>query len=113
MLSIGLFTYSTRPRGSVVHAASLAEALVGLGHAVTLYALSKEGGHFHRPLACPVELIEAGQAPDDMDALIAQRIEEFGAGFRALQPRHDVFHAQDCLAASSLVAAGARRFGPI
>jgi hypothetical protein len=26
-LSIGVFTYSTKPRGSVVHAAQLAEAL--------------------------------------------------------------------------------------
>ena len=45
MFSIGIFTYSTKPRGSVVHATYLAEALSRRGHDVTLYALSKAGDH--------------------------------------------------------------------
>jgi hypothetical protein len=51
-LSIGIFTYSVRPRGSVVHAAALAEALADRGHEVTLYALRKPGDNFYRPLRC-------------------------------------------------------------
>jgi len=43
MLSIGIFTYSSKPRGSVVHAAHLAEALQRRGADVTLYALSNRG----------------------------------------------------------------------
>ena len=42
MLSIGIFTYSTKPRGSVVHAACLAEALQRKGARATLYALSNQ-----------------------------------------------------------------------
>lgn len=105
-LSIGVFTYSTRPRGSVVHACALAEALSDAGHAVTLYALSKANDDWYRPLRCRSVLIPAEPAPGDPDALIAQRVEEFRRGLRELAPRHDIYHAEDCLAASGLLAAG-------
>lgn len=107
MLSIGLFSYSVKPRGSVVHAACLAEALERKGAQVTLYALGKPGDAFFRSLTCPLQLIPAGPAPDDVDALIQQRIGEFRAGIRALAPRHSIYHAEDCLAANALVAAKA------
>lgn len=107
MTSIGLFTYSTRPRGSVVHAASLAEALTELGHDVTLYALAKHGDRFYRPIRAELRLIAAGAAPAETDRLIAQRIGEFVSGLRALAPRHDVCHAEDCLAANALLEFGA------
>jgi len=105
MLSIGIFTYSTKPRGSVVHAACLAEALERRGAQVTLYALSKAGDGFFRPLSCALRLISAEPAPSDMDALIQQRIREFRAGIRAIGVQHDVCHAEDCLAANALVCA--------
>ncbi len=38
-LRIALFTYSTKPRGGVVHTLSLAEELARLGHQVHIYAL--------------------------------------------------------------------------
>src|SRR5574341_1526622 len=42
-LKIALFTYSTKPRGGVVHTLSLAEELACLKHQVNIYALgSKE-----------------------------------------------------------------------
>src|SRR4051812_28482228 len=105
MLSIGIFTYSTKPRGSVVHAACLAEALQRSGAQVTLYALSKAGDGFFRPLACELRLIAAEPAPSEVDALIRQRIAEFRAGIRALGVDHDICHAEDCLAANALAAA--------
>ena len=105
MLSIGIFTYSTKPRGSVVHAACLAEALQRKGAQVTLYALSKAGDAFFRPLSCELRLFPAAPAPTDVDALIRQRIAEFRAGLDTLRPRHDICHAEDCLAANALDAA--------
>jgi glycosyltransferase-like protein len=99
-----MFTYSTKPRGSVVHAASLAEALTRAGHEVTLYALAKDGASFFRPLRCRVELFVADEAPSDKAALIRQRVEEFARGFGTRPVAHDIFHAQDCLAASALLA---------
>ncbi|HEY6081644.1 MAG TPA: MSMEG_0565 family glycosyltransferase [Polyangiaceae bacterium] len=105
MLSVGIFSYSTRPRGSVVHATHLAEALARRGHAVTLYALSKAGDRLYRDVACELVLLPAGPAPTDPDALIRQRIAEVATGVSALRPRHDVYHAEDCLVSSGLLEA--------
>jgi glycosyltransferase-like protein len=109
MLSIGIFTYSTKPRGSVVHAMALAEALGGAGHDATLYALAKPGSSLYRPLACRVELLPAGAAPEQGDALFRQRIDEFAVGCERFVTGHDVLHAQDCLAANGLLALRSRR----
>jgi glycosyltransferase-like protein len=111
MLSIGLFTYSTKPRGSVVHAVCLAEALQRKGAQVTLYALSKAGDGFFRPPACSLRLIPAGPAPSEVDALIRQRIAEFRAGIVALGVEHDICHAEDCLAGSALALSKAELWG--
>jgi len=111
MLSVGIFSYSTKPRGSVVHAACLAEALVRKGAEVTLYALSKTGDEFYRPVSCALQLIAAEPAPSQVDALIRQRISEFCRGIRRLAVRHAVCHAEDCLAANALVAARAELSG--
>jgi glycosyltransferase-like protein len=105
MTRIGMFTYSTQPRGSVVHAACLSEALARRGHDVTLFALSKNGSRFWREIACPVCLIPAAEAPPDMDRLIAQRIGELARGLEALAPELDLLHAQDCLVANGLLEA--------
>ncbi|MET0795222.1 MAG: MSMEG_0565 family glycosyltransferase [Polyangiaceae bacterium] len=105
MLSIGIFTYSTKPRGSVVHAACLAEALERKGAQVTLYALSKAGDGFYRPVSCALRLIPAEPAPAEVDALIRQRIAEFCTGIAALGVYHAICHAEDCLAANALVVA--------
>lgn len=48
---IGLVTYSTRPRGSVVHTLHLAEALARLGQQVEVWALGRSGDKtFYRPV---------------------------------------------------------------
>jgi glycosyltransferase-like protein len=104
-LSIGIYTYSVKPRGSVVHAACLAEALEEEGADVTLYALAKKGEPFFRPLRCSLVLLPAGPAPADPDQLIAQRIAELHTGMAGMGARHDVHHAEDCLTASALVTA--------
>ncbi|HWZ88229.1 MAG TPA: MSMEG_0565 family glycosyltransferase [Polyangiaceae bacterium] len=104
MLSVGIFTYSSKPRGSVVHAAYLAEALERRGARAMLYALAKPGDVFYRPLSCELRLIPAEAAPSEMDALIRQRIAEFQRGIHDLAPRHRICHAQDCLAANALIA---------
>lgn len=108
MSRIGLFTYSTKPRGSVVHAASLAEALTRAGHPVTLFALQRGEQGFFRELACEVCLLPSAEASADLDQLIRQRIAEFVHGLERLNPALDLLHAQDCLAASALLEARSR-----
>jgi glycosyltransferase-like protein len=101
--SVALFTYSTLPRGSVVHTAHLAEALHDAGWPVTVYALDKDGRGFFRPLRAPVRLVPAGPAPSSTAALVRQRRQELADFLRAQAPDHDVYHAQDCLTASALL----------
>lgn len=104
-LRIALFTYSTKPRGSVIHTLELAEALQDLGHDVTVYALDKDGRGFDRRLRCRYYPVPAQPAPADLDRLIQQRIQEWidelGNGHFRRQP-YDCYHAQDCLSANAL-----------
>ena len=104
-MKIGMFTYSTQPRGSVVHAACLSEALARRGEQITLFALSKNQSPMFRDVACHTQLLPAADAPLELDALIAQRIAELVRGLLELSPALDVLHAQDCLVASALLEA--------
>jgi glycosyltransferase-like protein len=102
--SVALFTYSTLPRGSVVHASYLADALHDAGCEVTLYALDKDRRGFFRPLRARLELVAASEAPTSTAELVRVRAGELAAHLERLRPRHDVHHAQDCLSASGLLA---------
>ncbi|WP_437675968.1 MSMEG_0565 family glycosyltransferase [Sorangium sp. So ce131] len=100
--SVALLTYSTKPRGGVVHTVELAEALHDLGASVCVYALNKDQGGFYRPLRCPSVLVPAAPPPAGIDAVVEQRIAELVVGLRAAGARHDVWHAQDCISANAL-----------
>ena len=112
-MKIALLTYSTKPRGSVVHTWELANALHQLGHTVCVYALDKDAKPAtenaaiaptpHRPLDCPTRLIPARPAPAAIDALIHQRIQEFVDYLATTDERYDIYHAQDCIGANALV----------
>jgi glycosyltransferase-like protein len=106
--SVGIFTYSTVPRGSVVHAAALADALHDAGCAATLYALDKDGRGFFRPLKAELRMVPAAPAPVTTAALVRQRADELAAFLARARPSHDLFHAQDCLTANGLLTAGVR-----
>ena len=101
--SIGLFTYATKPRGSVIHTLELAEALHRLGHQVCIYALDKDGKGFDYPLSCEYEAIPAHPAPTEIDALIQQRIQEFVEYLKSSNQIYDYYHTQDCISANALL----------
>jgi glycosyltransferase-like protein len=103
-LSIGLFTYSTEPRGSVVHTAYLADALVRAGADVTVYALDKNGRGFFRPLLGKLVLVPASKPPPTTAELVRVRSGELAQFLLRESPKHDVFHAEDCLSTSGLLA---------
>lgn len=100
--SIAIYTYSTKPRGSVIHTLELAEALHRLGHQVCIYALDKDGKGFDYPLSCDYEAIPAHPAPAEIDALIQQRIQEFVEYLKQSNQIYDCYHAQDCISANAL-----------
>jgi glycosyltransferase-like protein len=85
-----------------VHAAFLAEALTAAGWDVTLYALDKDGGGFFRDVRARLRLVPAGPAPATTAELVRQRAGELSR-YLAGAPRHDVYHAEDCLTASGLL----------
>lgn len=106
ILRIALFTYSTKPRGSVIHTLELAEALHRMGHQACVYALDKDGSGFYRALECEYELVPALPVLGNIDNLIQQRIQEF---VNYLSEQHlkncsyNYFHAQDCISANALL----------
>ncbi len=102
-MKIALLTYSTQPRGSVVHTWELATALHQLGHTVAIYALDKGGQGGYRPLPCGFYGIAAAPAPAAIDDLIRQRIQEFVTYLGAVDQTYDIYHAQDCIGANALV----------
>jgi glycosyltransferase-like protein len=106
--SVGLCTYSTAPRGSVVHTAALAEALTDAGWNATVYALDKDGAGFYRPLRAALRLVPAAPAPSSTAALVLQRASELAAYLVRRGRAPALFHAQDCLTANGLLLARAR-----
>ena len=54
-----LLTYSTRPRGGVVHTLALAEALHRLGEPVHLMALGDPKAGFFRAVQVPYTIVPA------------------------------------------------------
>ncbi|MEL7360249.1 MAG: MSMEG_0565 family glycosyltransferase [Cyanobacteria bacterium J06555_13] len=103
-LRIALLTYSTKPRGSVVHTLELANALHELGHAPCVFALDKDQKGFHRVVNFQTYSVPSAPCEGDIDQLIKQRIEEFVAFFQEHSETYDIYHAQDCLSANALAS---------
>jgi glycosyltransferase-like protein len=109
---IALLTYSTKPRGGVVHTLALGEALARAGHDVTVWALARGGdtGFFRRVSdAVTVRLVPVPEIEgESVGARILRSIALLGDAF---QGSYDVVHAQDCLTANAV--ARARGYGAL
>ena len=102
-LKIALLTHSTNPRGGVVHAIELGDALQRAGQQVTVCAPDPHGRGLFRPTACTFGAVTASPAAGDLTALVRQRIAEYVAWFeRPETPQFDVYHAQDSISANAL-----------
>lgn len=104
-LLVALLTYSTRPRGGVVHTLALAEALAAQGHEVTVWTLARHGDtDFFRQVA-PAVQVRAVPLPDVADEGVGERILRsiavLGAALEASTDAVDVVHAQDCISANA------------
>lgn len=110
-MRIALLTYSTKPRGGVVHTLALAEALADLGEEVEVWTLGRDGDTtFFRPVD-PRVGVRAVELPviddEDVGARIVRSIDVLGAAFAAERDRYDVVHAQDCISANAALRSGA------
>lgn len=103
-MRIALLTYSTKPRGGVVHTLNLAEALARLGAEVTVWTLGRGGdAGFFRPVdpavtvrVVPFEAID-GEA---VGTRILRSISVLRAAFTPAD--YDIVHAQDCISANAV-----------
>ncbi|WP_432560819.1 MSMEG_0565 family glycosyltransferase [Kineococcus sp. SYSU DK003] len=103
-MRIALTTYSTKPRGGVVHTLALAEALVEAGAEVSVWTLGRGGDQaFFRPVdpRVDVRVVEfAARDGESVGARILRSIEVLRRGFDA--GGYDVVHAQDCISANAV-----------
>lgn len=96
---VALVTYSTKPRGGVVHTLALAEALTAARADVTVVALGDPDQGFFRPVAAPFTIVPAPAPAETLEDRVFQAVDALEAGLSALAGRFDVFHTQDCIAA--------------
>lgn len=102
-LRIAILAHSTNPRGGVVHALELGEALVRLGHAATVHAPDPKGEGFFRPADCGTLCIPAVPVNGGVEAMVRQRVAEYVSYFEnAAHRRFDIFHAQDSISGNAL-----------
>ncbi|MQY17387.1 MSMEG_0565 family glycosyltransferase [Nocardia macrotermitis] len=103
-MRVALLTYSTKPRGGVVHTLNLAEALADLGVEVTVWSLARGGDQgFFREVDDRVRL-RLVPFPDVPDEQVADRIVRSIEVLRAnvTVADYDVVHAQDCISANAV-----------
>jgi glycosyltransferase-like protein len=108
--SVALVTYSTRPRGGVVHATRLAEALHRLGERVHLFALGGPGDSFASPPRVPHTILPAPARRETLTERVFAAADALEHGLRDAACDFDLVHAQDCIAARA--ALGLRRAIP-
>ena len=94
-----LVTYSTRPRGGVVHTLALAEALHRLGEPVHLMALGDPEAGFFRAVEVPYTIVPAPPPAPSLEARVFRSLDALAGGLAALEPSFRILHAQDCISA--------------
>ncbi len=96
---VALVTYSTKPRGGVVHTVSLAEAMVEQGMPVRVCGLGDPAHGFYRPVRAPVTLFPAPVPADTLEERVFAAVDALEKGLAAVADEVDVFHTQDCISA--------------
>jgi glycosyltransferase-like protein len=100
MTPVGMVTYSTKPRGGVVHMLALAEALARRSFPVEIIALGDETARFYRPVAARCSFVPAPEPAPTLEARVFDAIDALEAGLIAREGSlPPVLHVQDCIAA--------------
>src|SRR6516164_9303762 len=95
-LRIAILAHSTNPRGGVVHALELGDALSRLGHQATVHAPDAGGKGFFRRTECRTACVAASSVGSDVTEMVETRIVDYLRFFDSTPNRNfDVWHAQD------------------
>lgn len=100
--SVALYVHSLNPRGGVVHALSVGEALLARGHRVTLVAPAERGGGLFRATPVELTLFEAATVRGSLEELVRRRIPEYQACVRERLPGFEVHHAHDGMSGAAV-----------
>ena len=102
---IGLVTYTTKPRGGVIHCLELAEALHAIGCPVHVFALGDPAAGFFRPTAVPHTIFPAPPPDGTLEDRVWSSVSALQQALRRTASRgFGVLHAQDCIAGRAVVA---------
>ena len=102
-LRIAILTHSTNPRGGVVHALALADALAHLGLRPVVHAPDPAGKGFFRRGVAATRSVPASPVSGDVVAMVETRIADYVRHFEDVANRqYDVFHAQDGISGNAL-----------
>jgi glycosyltransferase-like protein len=103
-LRIAIFTYGVQPRGGIVHALSLTEALVELGHEAVLFAIDDTGGGLFRTPNAPAVLVHVAKVPDEpILPYVERRVAAYVDAFESADMAgFDVYHAHDGISGNAL-----------
>ena len=102
-LRVAMLTHSTLPRGGVVHAMCLSEALDELGVEATLHAPDVLGRGFFREPRCATIAFPVEPARPQTADMVEQRIGDYVRWFRRPENRgFDLYHAHDGIGANAL-----------
>lgn len=103
-MKIALLTYSSKPRGGVVHTLHLAEALARAGEHVTVWSLGRGGdnGFFRRvDSSVKIEMVPfEARENESVGDRILRSITILGQAFS--HEDYDIVHAQDCISANAV-----------
>jgi glycosyltransferase-like protein len=102
-MRVAMLTYSVKPRGGVVHAIEVAEALARRGHEVELMALARPGEDLFRAAGVPLRVIRHVPLDAPFDERIQGMLESYAEGLRPILEAggYEIVHAQDCLSANA------------
>lgn len=96
---VALTTYSTKPRGGVVHTLELAEALQAAGADVSVVAMGDPGAKFFRDVSVPVRMIESPPWGNTLEERVFSWIDAMTHGLQQMRGEFDIVHSQDCISA--------------
>lgn len=109
---VAMVTYSTRPRGGVVHALELTEALAARGRGVHLFALGDPATGFGRAVRTPVTIVPAPPRADTLTQRVFDSATALEEGLAGRLDAFDLVHVQDCVAARAALALRGRGGAP-
>jgi glycosyltransferase-like protein len=102
-LRVAILAHSTNPRGGVVHALELGNALCRLGHEAAVHAPDAGGTGFFRNSSARTVSVAATPVGRHVTAMVEARVADYLRHFERAEHRDfDVWHAQDGISANAL-----------